>query len=103
MSAATTRLRLRVSPGSGRAEIVGRHGDGWKVRVTAPPEHGRANDAVVRLVADTLAIPLASVTIVSGHGAREKIIELSGLGPGLVERRLASASTGDHGRKDRRS
>ena len=103
MSAATTRLRLRVSPGSGRAEVVGRHGDGWKVRVTAPPEHGRANDAVLRLVADTLALPLSSVTIVSGHGARDKIIELTGVGPGLIERRLASASSSDRGRKDRRS
>ena len=103
MSAATTRLRLRVSPGSGRAEFVGRHGDAWKVRVTAQPEHGRANDAVLRLVADTLAVPLASVAIVSGHGARDKIIELTGMGPGLVERRLASASSPDRGRKDRRS
>ncbi|HKT45108.1 MAG TPA: DUF167 domain-containing protein [Gaiellaceae bacterium] len=103
MSAATTRLRLRVSPGSGRAEFVGRYGDAWKVRVTAAPEHGRANDAVLRLVADTLAVPLASVAIVSGHGARDKIIELTGVGPGLVERRLASASSSDRGRKDRRS
>lgn len=103
MSAASTRLRLRVSPGGGRAEIVGRHGDAWKVRVTAPPEHGRANDAVVRLVADTLAVPIDAVTIVSGHGARDKIIELAGLGPGLVERRLASASASDRDRKDRRS
>ena len=103
MSAATTRLRLRVSPGSGRAEIVGRHGDAWKVRVTASPEHGRANDAVLRLVADTLSVPLDAVSIVSGHGARDKIIELTGVGPGLIERRLASASSSDRGRKDRRS
>ena len=103
MSAATTRLRLRVSPGSGRAEIVGRHGDAWKVRVTAPPEHGRANDAVLRLVADTLSVPLDAVAIVSGHGARDKIIELTGVGPGLIERRLASASSSDRGRKERRS
>ena len=103
MSAATTRLRLRVSPGSGRAEIVGRHGDAWKVRVTAPPEHGRANDAVLRLVADTLSVPLDAVSIVSGHGARDKIIELTGVGPGLIERRLVSASSSDRGRKDRRS
>jgi uncharacterized protein len=94
---------LRVSPGSGRAEIVGRYGDGWKVRVTAPPEHGRANEAVLRLVADTLAVPRDAVTIVSGHGGREKIVELTGVGPALVERRLTSASSADRGRKDRRS
>ena len=105
MSAATTRLRLRVSPGSGRAEIVGRHGDAWKVRVTAPPEHGRANDAVLRLLADTLSIPREAVAIVSGHSGRDKIVELTGVGPGLIERRLASASasSSDRGRKERRS
>ena len=92
-----------MSPGSGRAEIVGRHGDAWRVGVTAPPEHGKANDALLRLVADTVAVPLSAVTIVSGHGARDKIIELSGVGPALIERRLASASSSDRGRKDRRS
>jgi hypothetical protein len=97
------RVRLRVSPGSGRAEIVGRQGDAWKVRVTAAPEQGRANDAVVRLMADTLSLPLSAVTIVSGHGARDKIIELTGVGPGFIERRLSLASSSDRGRKDRRS
>ena len=103
MSAASTRLRLRVSPGSGRAEVVGRHGDAWKVRVTAAPEHGRANDAVVKLMASTFALPLSAVTIVSGHGARDKIVELAGVGPALIERRLASASSPDRGRKERRA
>ena len=97
-----TRLRLRVSPGAGRAAIVGRHGEGWKVRVTAPPEGGRANDAVLRLLADALAVPRDSLTLVSGHGARDKIVELAGLGPALAERRLASASTTDRSRKDSR-
>jgi uncharacterized protein len=103
MTAASTRVRLRVSPGAGRAEIVGRHGDGWKVRVTAAPEHGRANDAVLRLLADALSLPRESLTIVSGHSARDKIVELTGVGPGLIERRLASASTAERGRKDRRA
>ena len=92
MTAASTRLRLRVSPGAGRAQIVGRHGDAWKVRVAAPPEGGRANDAVVRLLADTLALPREAVTLVSGHGTRDKIVELVGVGPEQIERRLSSAA-----------
>jgi uncharacterized protein len=103
MGVPCTRVRLRVSPGSGRAEIVGRYADGWKVRVTAAPEHGRANDAVLRLLADTLSVPREALTIVSGHLARDKIVELTGVGPGLIERRLTSASTTDRGRKDRRT
>src|SRR3954453_23182391 len=69
---ASTRLRLRVSPGSGRAEIVGRHGDAWKVRVTEPPEHGRANDAVVQLLAKTLALPRDAVGVVLGPSGGAK-------------------------------
>jgi hypothetical protein len=103
MTAASTRLRLRVSPGSGRAEILGRHGDAWKVRVTAAPEHGRANEAVLRLVAEALAVPREALTLVSGSGSRDKIVELTGVGPALAERRLASASAPSRGRKDKRS
>lgn len=103
MGAPTTRLKLRVSAGAGRAAVVGRYGDAWKVRVAQPPERGRANEAVLRLVADALAIPRAAVTLVSGHGAREKTVELTGPGPALIERRLASAASSTRGRKDRRS
>jgi uncharacterized protein len=102
MSAETTRLRVRVSRGAGRTALVGRHGDAWKVRVTEAPERGRANEAVLRLLAETLALPRTSLTLVSGHGAREKIVELTGVGPTLIERRLASAATEDRGRKERR-
>jgi uncharacterized protein len=100
-----TRLRLRVSPGAGRAAIVGRYGEAWKVRVTAAPEDGRANDAVLRLLADVLAVPRGALTLVSGHSARDKIVELTGVGPALAERRLtsASASATERSRKDRRS
>jgi uncharacterized protein len=100
-----TRLRLRVSPGAGRAAIVGRYGEAWKVRVTAAPEDGRANDAVLRLLADVLAVPRGALTLISGHSARDKIVELTGVGPALAERRLTSASTSttERSRKDRRS
>ena len=92
MEAVLTRVRLRVAPGATRAGVVGRHGDAWKVRVTAPAEAGRANDAVVRLLADTLALPRTSVTLVSGHSARDKIVELAGVEPEDIERRLSSAA-----------
>ena len=103
MADTSTRLRLRVSPGAGRAGIVGRHGDAWKVRVTAPPEDGRANEAVLRLLADALSVPRRALSLVSGQGARDKIVLLDGVGPAQIERRLTSAATPDRSRKDRRA
>ena len=102
MRADKTRLRLRVSPGSGRTAVIGRQGDAWKVRVTEAPERGRANEAVLRLLAEILALPRTALTLVSGHGGREKIVELTGMGPALIERRLSSAAGGGKGRKERR-
>src|SRR5438067_8694781 len=91
MDAVSTRLRLRVSPGANRGGVVGRYGQAWKVRVAAPREGGRANDAVVRLLAETLAVPRDAVRIVSGQGARDKIVELTGIDETQTERRLSSA------------
>ena len=87
-----TKLTLRVSPGATRAAVVGRHGTAWKVRVAAPPEGGRANDAVVRLLADAVGVPARDVEIVSGHAAREKVVALAGIGRDEAERRLAAAT-----------
>lgn len=89
-----------MSPGAASTGVVGRQGGAWKVRVTAPPEAGRANDAVVRLLADALSVPRRDVEIVSGHGGRDKIVALSGIGPEEIERRLASA-TGGTGKEQR--
>jgi uncharacterized protein (TIGR00251 family) len=86
-----------VSPGANSAHVVGRHREAWKVRVAAPPEGGRANEAVVRLLAETLSLPRDAVTLVSGHGARDKIVQLAGLDPTQIERRLSSAAGKDHG------
>jgi uncharacterized protein len=95
MEAVSTRLRVRVSPGASRAAVVGRYGEGWKIRVAAPPEGGRANAAVVRLLADTLALPREAVKLVSGQGTRDKIVELTGAGRSQVDRRLESAARKD--------
>ena len=84
----TVRLALRVSPGARRNAVVGRHGDAWKVRVSAPPEDGKANTAVIALLANTLGVPGHTISIVSGHGARDKLVELAGIAPDEIERRL---------------
>jgi uncharacterized protein (TIGR00251 family) len=91
VTAVTTRLKLRVSPGSRRPGIAGRHGDAWKVRVAAPPEDGRANEAVLRLLAETLDVPRSSVALVSGQTSRNKIVVLHGVEQAQTERLLASA------------
>jgi uncharacterized protein (TIGR00251 family) len=84
----TTRLRIRVSPGARRTELVGRQGEAWKIRVAAPPERGRANDAVLKLLAERLRIPAAGLTLVSGASARDKVVELRGLAAEEADRRL---------------
>jgi uncharacterized protein len=84
-------LQLRVAPGASRPGVVGRHGLAWKVRVAAAPERGKANDAVLDLLAATLSLPRSSVTLVSGAGSRDKIVELAGIEPDEIERRLAAA------------
>ena len=85
-----TRLQLRVSPGAGRSAVVGRHGDAWKIRVVADPERGRANAAVVELLAESLDLRRPDVRIVSGAGSRDKVVELVGITRDEVERRLAA-------------
>jgi uncharacterized protein YggU (UPF0235/DUF167 family) len=72
--------------------VAGRVGERWKLRVTAPAEGGRANEAVVRLLAETLDVPRARVALVSGHGARDKVVELEGVELAEAERRLEEAS-----------
>jgi uncharacterized protein YggU (UPF0235/DUF167 family) len=88
----STRLRLRVAPGARRPAVVGRLGDAWKVRVAEAPERGRANDAVVALLAETLAVPRSAVTLVSGHASRDKVVALDGIEPDEADRRLAAAA-----------
>jgi uncharacterized protein YggU (UPF0235/DUF167 family) len=94
----TTRLALRVSPGARTNAVVGKHGEAWKIRVSAAPEGGKANAAVVELLADTLGVPARTISVVSGHGARDKLVELSGIAPEEIERRLEAV-----GRKEARA
>jgi uncharacterized protein (TIGR00251 family) len=88
MAEPTTRLRIRVSPGARTTEFVGRHGDGWKVRVAEPPERGRANEALLDLLAERLDVAPAELTVVAGRSGRDKIVELRGVEAEEAARRL---------------
>lgn len=91
MDGSSTRVRLRVSPRAARAGIVGRHADGWKVRVAPAPERGAANDAVLALLSDALAVPIARLELVAGRASRDKVVAVSGLSADAVDGRLAAA------------
>jgi uncharacterized protein (TIGR00251 family) len=82
------RISVTVSPGAARSELVGRHGEGWRARVAAPPERGRANDALCALLAGLLRVPRGSVHVVGGQTARRKVIEIDDLDSAEIERRL---------------
>jgi uncharacterized protein len=82
------KVEITVSPGAARTELVGRHGGGWRARVAAPPEGGRANRALVELVADLAGVGRERVTVVAGAGSRRKVVEVDGLGADELDRRL---------------
>lgn len=85
------RLRVRVAPGARRSELVGRLGNAWKLRVSAPPERGRANDEVVALLAAELGLARSGIRVVAGQTTRDKVVEIDRLTLDEAERRLASA------------
>ena len=69
---------VRVQPRASRDEIAGEWQDGLKIRLTAPPVDDRANDALRRLLAARLKVPLAAVRIVAGEHSRSKRVEVRG-------------------------
>ena len=75
----TARLRVRVHPGARRQRVGGRMADGtWRLEVRAAPEGGRANEAVVRLLAGVLGLPRGAVRVAAGQSSRSKLIEIYG-------------------------
>lgn len=71
-------LRVRVTPRSGKNELSGVRDDGvLLVRVAAPPEDGKANDALCKLLASELGVPKSSVSVTRGHTGREKTVSIT--------------------------
>ncbi len=89
-------IAVRVQPRASREEIAGERNGAILVRVTAPPESGRANRAVVKLLAGRLGIAPSAVEIARGATGREKLVRVAGMGDADVRRILLS-----HKRPDR--
>ena len=81
-------LNIKVVPGARSDRVVGRYGDAIKLQVSAPPEDGKANRAVVQLLAESLGIEPQQVTIVRGHGQARKVVQIVGIELADAEARL---------------
>ena len=87
----TVRLSVRLTPRASREEIAGFEGETLRVRVTAPPVEGRANRALVRLLAKRLGLPRGAVHVVTGQTSRSKVVAIDGLDATELRRRLGDA------------
>ncbi len=87
-AAAAVTLTIKIQPRASRNEMVRMEGGGLKIRLTAPPVDGTANEALIRFLADTFSVSKSRVEIVSGHASRDKIVRISGMSPAEVERLL---------------
>ena len=84
----STVLTVRVTPRSGRDQIVGWQGDELRVRLRAPPVEGQANDALRRLLASSLGVSPSAVELLTGATARTKRLRVSGLSLADVRAKL---------------
>lgn len=82
------KLAVKVVPGASRTQLAGWLGNELKIRVSAPPEKGKANKAVLRLLAKTLQIAENELTIVSGLTNSHKVIEIDHLSESEVKQKL---------------
>lgn len=84
---AQTRLMLNVKvvPGASRSRVAGRYDDGIKVQVAAAPERGKANEAVLEVLAEWLGVRQSQLCIAKGHTQPRKTVAIEGLTPAALE------------------
>ena len=81
-------LAVKLQPRASKNEIVGPMGSELRIKVTAPPVDAAANEALLRLLAETLDCPRGKVELVRGHTSRHKVIKLHGLDAAVVAAKL---------------
>lgn len=85
---APLRLSLKVAPKASRNAVSGWMGETLKLSVTVAPEKGKANQAVIELLAEVLHLPKSAVRIVRGETSTSKLAEISGIGEAELRSRL---------------
>jgi len=71
------RIMVLLAPGARQNEIGGVHDGALKIRLQAPPIEGRANEALLRLLADRLKVPKTAVTLLHGQTSKRKVVEIA--------------------------
>jgi uncharacterized protein (TIGR00251 family) len=74
------RLRVQAVPRASRSEIAGRHGDAIRIRLSAVPEHGRANQELIRFLAEQVQVPRSKIRLLTGATSRIKVLSITGVG-----------------------
>jgi|Deesub1362B_J571_1020462.scaffolds.fasta_scaffold00011_174 hypothetical protein len=72
-------LNVRVQPKASKAEVAGVHEGRLKIKVTSPPEDGKANREVIKLLAGHFGVNKSSIRIIKGETSRDKVIEIKNL------------------------
>jgi uncharacterized protein (TIGR00251 family) len=72
-------LKLRVQPRASRTEITGEHAGALKLKISAPPVDGKANQECRRFLAKLLGVSATSVEIISGDSSRDKVVRVSNI------------------------
>lgn len=75
------RLQVYVQPRSSRNQIVGEQNEALKVKLTAPPVEGEANEALVDFLSSSLKLPRKDIKLLKGEASRHKIVEILGINP----------------------
>ncbi|MCA9272712.1 MAG: DUF167 domain-containing protein [Phycisphaerales bacterium] len=81
-------IRVKAVPGAKREQIAGVLGDRLKIKVSAPPEGGKANAAICALIAKTLGVKAGAVSVVSGMTNPEKVVRVEGMSVGVAGERI---------------
>ncbi len=74
-----TSFAAKVIPRAHKNQIVGVEGDALKIRLTAPPVEGKANDALIEFLAELLGVRRAQIEILTGRASRHKVVRVRGV------------------------